>query len=187
MFRRFPDLLLRLCLLPQRMWLLPSWSLLCMLFPSSRGVVRSRTTSLGSILRGTLGGSTMYLIPSSSTLLQSLIMSCRDLSTRIFLLNRHPPDPLQVINNMRGRVEHAMQIPEVVSNPLFFSILEGLWIDYSVFDNQQVPRRRSRSHSPQKQQLCLVFMTFFFLFVVFFSIVWLYDIYICAVAPLYDI
>jgi len=39
---------------------------------------------------------------------------------------RRPPDPLQVISSMRDRVEHAMEIPEVVSNPLFFSILEGL-------------------------------------------------------------
>ena len=49
---------------------------------------------------------------------------------------RHPPDPLQVISSMRGRVEHAMEIPEVVSNPLFFGILEGLQTDYSVFDHQ---------------------------------------------------
>jgi len=65
---------------------------------------------------------------------------------------RHPPDPLQVIRSMRDKVEHAMEIPEVVSNPLFFSILEGLRTEYSVFDHQQVPRRRSRSHSPQEQQ-----------------------------------
>jgi len=65
---------------------------------------------------------------------------------------KHPPDPLQVITSMRDRVEHAMQIPEVLSNPLFFSILEGLRTDYSVFDHLQVPRRRSRSHSPQEQQ-----------------------------------
>ena len=38
MFRLFPDLLLRSCLLPQQMWLLPSWSLLSMLLPSSIGV-----------------------------------------------------------------------------------------------------------------------------------------------------
>ena len=36
-------------------------------FPSSRGVTRSRTTSLGSIQIGTLGGSTVYPILSSST------------------------------------------------------------------------------------------------------------------------
>jgi len=65
---------------------------------------------------------------------------------------KHPPDPLQVISSIRDGVEHAMQILEVVSNPLFFSILEGLQTDYSVFDHQQVPRRRSRSHSPQEQQ-----------------------------------
>jgi len=64
---------------------------------------------------------------------------------------RHPPDPLQVISSIRGRVEHAMQIPEVVSNPLFFSILEGLRTDYSVFNHQQVLRRKCRSHSPQEQ------------------------------------
>ena len=28
---------------------------------------------------------------------------------------RHPSDPFQVISNMRGKVEHAMEIPEVVS------------------------------------------------------------------------
>jgi len=58
---------------------------------------------------------------------------------------RHPPDPLQVITSMRGRVEHVMQIPKVVSNPLFFGILEGLRTNYSVFEQQPVPRRRFRS------------------------------------------
>jgi len=47
---------------------------------------------------------------------------------------RHPPDPRQVISTMRDRVEHAMQIPEVVSNPLFLGILESLRSDYTVFD-----------------------------------------------------
>jgi len=92
MFRKFPDLLLRLCLLPQQTWLLPSWSLLCMSFPSSRGVTKSLTTSLGSIQIGTLGGSTVYPILLSSTLLQSLTLSSRDPSTRIFLLTRTGPD-----------------------------------------------------------------------------------------------
>jgi len=49
---------------------------------------------------------------------------------------------------MRTRVEYAMEIPEVVSNPLFFSILEGLWSDYTVFDS--APRRRRRS--PREEQ-----------------------------------
>jgi len=96
MFRGFPDLLLRLCLLSQQMWPLPSWSLLYMSFPSSRGVTRSQTTSLGSIQIGTSGGSTVYLILSSPTLLQSLTMSCRDLSTRIFLLTRSGSDILLI-------------------------------------------------------------------------------------------
>jgi len=52
----------------------------------------------------------------------------------------------------RGLERVGATIPEMVSNPLFFSILEGLQTDYSVFDHQQVLRRRSRSHSPQEQQ-----------------------------------
>ena len=75
MFRPFPDLLLQLCLLPQQMWLLPSWSLLCMSLSRSRGLTRSRTTSLGSIQMGTLGGSAVYPILLSSTLLQSLTLA----------------------------------------------------------------------------------------------------------------
>jgi len=41
-----------------------------------------------------------------------------------------------------------MEILKVVSNPLFFSILEGLRTEYNVFDHQQVPWKRFRSHSP---------------------------------------
>jgi len=58
---------------------------------------------------------------------------------------RHPPDPRQVISTMRDRVEHALQISEVVSNPLFLGILEGLRFDYIMFDQQSVPTRRFRS------------------------------------------
>ena len=47
---------------------------------------------------------------------------------------RHPPDPRQVLSTMRDRVEHTLQIPEVVSNPLFLGILEGIRSDYIVFD-----------------------------------------------------
>ena len=67
-----------------------------MSFPSSRGVTRSRTTSLGSTQIGTLGGSTVYPILLSSTPLQSLTLSFRDLSTRIFLLTRSGPDILLI-------------------------------------------------------------------------------------------
>jgi hypothetical protein len=51
---------------------------------------------LRSIQIGTLGGSTVYHILSSSTLLQSLTLSCRDLSTRILLLTRSRPDILPI-------------------------------------------------------------------------------------------
>jgi len=46
----------------------------------------------------------------------------------------HPLNPFQVNDNMRGKVEHAIEILEVVSNPLFCSIFEGLQSDYIVFD-----------------------------------------------------
>jgi len=62
----------------------------------------------------------------------------------------HSPNPFPIIGNMRTRVEHAMEIPEVVSNPLFFSILEGLRSSYTVFDELPAPRR-SRSRSSREQ------------------------------------
>jgi hypothetical protein len=42
-----------------------------------------------------------------------------------------------------------MEIPDVVLNPLFFSILEGIRSDYSVFDEVSTPRRR---RSPREQK-----------------------------------
>jgi len=65
---------------------------------------------------------------------------------------RHPSDPLQVISSTRARVEHAMEIPEVVSNPLFCSILDGLRCDYTAFDQVLVSRRRSKSPREHQQQ-----------------------------------
>jgi hypothetical protein len=111
MFRSFPEHLLRLCLLPHQMWLLPSWSLLCMSFPNSIGVPRSQTTSLGSIQIGMLGGSTVCPILSSSTLVQSLTLSCRDLSTRIFLLTRSGPDilPIHCRSSAASEAEWSMR------------------------------------------------------------------------------
>jgi len=49
-----------------------------------------------SIQIGTSGGSTVYPILSSSTLLQSLRLQCRDLSTRMFLLTRTGADILLI-------------------------------------------------------------------------------------------
>jgi len=74
-----------------------------------------------------------------------------------------PPDPFQVIGSMRGIVEHALQIPKVVSNPLFLRILEGLRSDYTVFDQVPAPRRRSRS--PREYGLGI--MTYVVLFMMF--------------------
>jgi len=58
---------------------------------------------------------------------------------------RHPPDPRQVLSTMQYRVEHALQILEVVSNPLFLGILEGLRSDYIVFDQCNTPISRHKN------------------------------------------
>jgi len=52
---------------------------------------------------------------------------------------RHPPDPFQIIGNIRARVEDAMEISDVTSNPLFFGILEGIQSNYTVFDDVPAP------------------------------------------------
>jgi hypothetical protein len=62
---------------------------------------------------------------------------------------RHPPDPFQVIDNIRARVENAMGIPDVVSNPLFFGILEDIRSNYTVFEEVLAPRSRSRGPGEQ--------------------------------------
>jgi len=59
--------------------------------------------------------------------------------------DRYPPNPFQIIDNIRARVENAMVIPDVTSNPLFFGLLEGIRSDYTVFDEVSAPRRRSKS------------------------------------------
>jgi len=42
---------------------------------------------------------------------------------------RHPLDPFQIIGNIKVRVENAMGISDVVSNPLFLGIL--IWRAFS--------------------------------------------------------
>jgi len=96
MFRSFPDLLRRFFLLPQQMWLLPSWSFLCMSLANRRGLTRSRTTRGESIQMGTWDGSTVYPILLSSTLLPFLTTWLPNLSTRRFLLSRSGPDILPI-------------------------------------------------------------------------------------------
>jgi len=165
MFRPFPDLLLRSCLLPQQMWLLPSWSLLSMLFPSSIGVTRSWTTSLGGILIGTSGGSTVYPIIVNPPPEPEITVP-RPVFQDVLVdqdWGRHPPDLRQVISTMRERVEHALQILDVVSNPLFLGILEGLRFDYIVFDQQPVPRRSLGVHRGS-----VLFLGLVCIFVVFY-------------------
>jgi hypothetical protein len=57
---------------------------------------------------------------------------------------RHPPSPFQIINNIRVRVESAMEVPDVFSNPLVLCIMEGIRGEYSVLEEVWAPQRRSR-------------------------------------------
>jgi len=136
MFRLFPDLLLRLCLLPQqhRGAQVPDdepWK------HSDRYIRWFYHVSHPFIVNPAPEPD----ITMSRPVYQDILVD-QDWA-------RHPPDPRQVISTMRDKVEHAMQIPEVVSNLLFFGILEGFRTDYSVFEQQPVPRKRSMS--PQEQ------------------------------------
>ena len=63
---------------------------------------------------------------------------------------RHPPDLFQIIGNIRARMENAMGIHDVTSNPLFSGILEGIRSDYTMFNEVPPPWRRSRSSREQQ-------------------------------------
>jgi len=149
MFRPFPDLLLRSCLLPQQMWLLPSWSLLSMSLPQQH---RGHQVPDEEPWRHSDRYIRWFYRVSHPIIVNPPLEPEITMSRHVYhdvLVDqdwgRHPPDPRQVLSTMRDRAEHAFQILEVVSNPLFLGILEGLRSDYIVFDQQPVPRRRSRS------------------------------------------
>jgi len=68
---------------------------------------------------------------------------------------RQPPDPFQIISIIKARVESAMAVLDVFSNPLVLGIMEGIRSKYSVLEEVLIPRRRTRSHSPQELGLIL--------------------------------
>jgi len=68
---------------------------------------------------------------------------------------RQPPDPFQIIGNIGAKVESAMGVPDVFSNPIVLGIMEGIRAKYRVLEEVSAPRRRSRSHSPQEWGLIL--------------------------------
>jgi hypothetical protein len=59
---------------------------------------------------------------------------------------RHPPDPLQIIHNVRGIMDSAMtEIPGVYSNLVVAGVMESIRQQYHMLEEVRAPRRRSRS------------------------------------------
>jgi len=61
---------------------------------------------------------------------------------------KRPPDPFQIIDNIRAKVESAMGHPDVFSNPVVAGIMEGIRSEYSMLEEVSAPQ--SRSHSPRE-------------------------------------
>jgi hypothetical protein len=58
---------------------------------------------------------------------------------------RHPPDPFQIIQNIRAVVDSAMVgIPDVYSNHVVARVMETIRQQYRVLEEVTAPRRRSR-------------------------------------------
>jgi len=58
---------------------------------------------------------------------------------------RHPPDPYQIINNIKARVDSAMGHPDVFGNLEVLCIMQGIQSEWSMMEQMPPPRRRSRS------------------------------------------
>jgi hypothetical protein len=58
---------------------------------------------------------------------------------------RHPPDPYQIISNIRARVDSALGHPDVFGNPEVLRIIQGIQSEWSMLEQMPTPRRRSRS------------------------------------------
>ena len=59
---------------------------------------------------------------------------------------RHPPNPYQIINNIRAKVDGAMGHPDVFLNPEeVMRLMQGIQSKWSMLEQMSAPRRRSRS------------------------------------------
>jgi hypothetical protein len=55
---------------------------------------------------------------------------------------RHPPDPYQIINNIRARVDGAMGHPAVFHNPEeVIHLMQGIQSEWSMLEQMSAPRR----------------------------------------------
>ncbi len=58
---------------------------------------------------------------------------------------RHPPDPYQIISNIRAKVDSAMGHPDVLFHPEVLRMMQGIQSEWSMMEQMPAPRRRSRS------------------------------------------
>jgi len=59
---------------------------------------------------------------------------------------RHPPDPYQIINNIKARVDTAMGHPDVFHKPEeAMRLMQGIQSEWSMLEQMSAPRWRSRS------------------------------------------
>jgi hypothetical protein len=52
---------------------------------------------------------------------------------------RHPPDPYQIISNIRARVDSAIGHPDVFGNPEVFRIMQGIQSEWSMLEQVPTP------------------------------------------------
>ena len=59
---------------------------------------------------------------------------------------RDPPDPYQIMSNIRARMDGAMRHPDVFHNPEeVIRLMQGIQSEWSMLEQMPAPRRRSRS------------------------------------------
>ena len=58
---------------------------------------------------------------------------------------RHPPDPYQIISNIRARVDSAMGHPDVFGNPEVLRMMQGIQSKWSMLEQMPTLWRRRRS------------------------------------------
>ena len=68
---------------------------------------------------------------------------------------RHPPDPYQIINNIRARVDSAMGHPAVFHDlEEVMRLMQGIQSEWSMLEQVPAPRRRVGVHGMDQYDLC---------------------------------
>jgi len=58
---------------------------------------------------------------------------------------RQPPDPYQIINNFRARVDSEMGHPDLFGNPEVLCMMQGIQSEWSMMEQMSAPQSWSRS------------------------------------------